>query len=83
MAFIKYISTYIPENGISNEDITKKFSDWDSDKILSKIGIRNRNVTSENEFTSDITIKALQNIMLVGFGIGYSWGAVCLKKKII
>ncbi|MBV8328639.1 ketoacyl-ACP synthase III [Chryseobacterium sp.] len=63
MAFIKNISTYIPENVISNEEISMKFPDWDSDKILDKIGIRNRNITGEKEFTSDIAVKALNNLI--------------------
>lgn len=63
MAYIKYISTYIPEKIISNDEISSKFPDWDSNKILEKIGIRNRNVTHENEYTSDIAIKALNNLI--------------------
>lgn len=63
MAFIKHISTYIPEKVISNEEISKKFPDWESDKILEKIGIRNRNITGEDEFTSDIAVKALNKLV--------------------
>ncbi|KMQ66261.1 3-oxoacyl-ACP synthase [Chryseobacterium angstadtii] len=63
MAFIKYISTYIPEKVISNEEISKKFPDWESDKILEKIGIRNRNITGDDEFTSDIAVKALNKLV--------------------
>lgn len=63
MAFIQHISTYIPEKVISNEEISKKFPDWDSDKILEKIGIRNRNITREDEFTSDIAVKALNSLI--------------------
>lgn len=63
MAFIQHISTYIPEKTISNEEISKKFPDWDSDKILNKIGIRNRNITGDDEFTSDIAVKALNKLI--------------------
>ncbi|NML69384.1 ketoacyl-ACP synthase III [Chryseobacterium sp. RP-3-3] len=63
MAFIQHISTYIPEKTISNEEISKKFPDWDSDKILDKIGIRNRNITGDDEFTSDIAVKALNKLI--------------------
>lgn len=63
MAFIKHISAYIPEKVISNEEISKKFPDWDSDKILDKIGIRNRNITGDEEFTSDIAVKALNTLI--------------------
>ncbi|MFN1219597.1 3-oxoacyl-ACP synthase III family protein [Chryseobacterium kwangjuense] len=63
MAFIQHISTYIPEKVISNEEISKKFPDWDSNKILEKIGIRNRSITGEDEFTSDIAVKALNRLI--------------------
>ncbi|PIF43408.1 3-oxoacyl-[acyl-carrier-protein] synthase-3 [Chryseobacterium sp. 52] len=63
MAFIQHISTYIPEKVISNEEISAKFPDWDSDKILEKIGIRNRNITGDDEFTSDIAVKALNKLI--------------------
>ncbi|MCT2407877.1 ketoacyl-ACP synthase III [Chryseobacterium antibioticum] len=63
MAFIQHISTYIPEKTISNEEISKKFPNWDSDKILDKIGIRNRNITGDDEFTSDIAVKALNKLI--------------------
>lgn len=63
MAFIKHISTYIPGKVISNEEISAKFPDWESDKILEKIGIRNRNITDNDEFTSDIAVKALNKLV--------------------
>ena len=63
MAFIKYISTYIPENIISNEEISIKFPDWDSNKILEKIGIENRNITGNDEYTSDIAVKVLNKLI--------------------
>ncbi len=63
MAFIQHISIYIPSNKISNEDITKRFPDWNSEQIFEKIGIKNRNRTSEDEFTSDIAVKAVENLI--------------------
>ncbi|KPE51542.1 ketoacyl-ACP synthase III [Chryseobacterium indologenes] len=63
MAFIKHISTYIPGTVVSNEEISARFPDWESDKILEKIGIRNRNITGDDEYTSDIAVKALNKLV--------------------
>lgn len=62
-SFIKAISTYIPKKKLSNQDISDKFPEWNSDKILNKIGIESRSITSEDEFTSDIAINAINNLL--------------------
>ena len=61
-SFIKAISTYIPSKKVSNQDISEQFPEWDSDKILNKIGIQSRNITSEDEYTSDIAVSAINNL---------------------
>ncbi len=60
-SFIKGISTYIPSTKISNQEISEQFPEWDSDKILNKIGIESRNITSKDEYTSDIAINVINN----------------------
>lgn len=62
MAFIQHISTYIPSHKISNEEIAQRFPDWNSAQIFDKIGIKNRNRTAKDEFSSDIAVKALENL---------------------
>lgn len=62
-AFIKHISSYIPKKEITNEDISAAFPEWDSDKILNKIGIASRFITDSEEFVSDIAVKALNNLI--------------------
>lgn len=62
-AYIKHISTYIPKNKITNEDIAKKFPEWDSDKILNKIGIAERYIADEDEFVSDMAAKSIQELI--------------------
>jgi 3-oxoacyl-[acyl-carrier-protein] synthase-3 len=63
-AFIKHISYYLPSDKRSNEDIEAQFPEWDSEKIINKIGIKNRSVTGKNEFTSDIAVKVLNELCL-------------------
>lgn len=58
-AFIKHISYYLPSNKLSNDDIATQFPEWDSEKIIQKIGIKNRNITDKDQFTSDIATEAI------------------------
>lgn len=61
-SFIKAISTYLPQKRLSNLEISEQFPEWESDKILSKIGIQNRNITSKDEYVSDIAANAINNL---------------------
>jgi 3-oxoacyl-[acyl-carrier-protein] synthase-3 len=56
-AYIKAISYYLPSNSFSNEDINKEHPEWAIEKIMSKTGIKNRYICSEDEFASDMAIK--------------------------
>ncbi|NIG52083.1 3-oxoacyl-ACP synthase III family protein [Chitinophaga sp. Cy-1792] len=62
-AFLRGISYYLPEIAVSNEVLVGEFPEWDVDKIMAKVGIRNRYVTSKKEFTSDIATKAGRKLM--------------------
>ena len=61
-AFIKHISTYFPEKSLSNEEISERFPEWDSEKIIQKIGVRNRFRASEDEFVSDMATKVSKKL---------------------
>ena len=61
-AFIKHISTYFPEKSLSNEEISERFPEWDSEKIIQKIGVRNRFRASEDEFVSDMATKVSEKL---------------------
>lgn len=63
-AYIKHISYYLPSNKLSNDDISKEFPEWDSEKIILKIGVKSRNITSEDQFTSDIATEAVNLLCL-------------------
>jgi 3-oxoacyl-[acyl-carrier-protein] synthase III len=62
MAYISEIAHYLPENVLSNEHINQEHPEWSADKISSKTGIFNRHISGENEFSSDLGIKAAQKL---------------------
>lgn len=57
-AKIKAISYYLPDSILDNIQINKSFPEWSVDKISAKTGIVERRISAENEFTSDMAIKA-------------------------
>jgi len=61
-AYIKCISYYMPKKIISNNLLNKKFPVWSSEKILNKTGVKKRYKTKENEFSSDLAIKAAKQL---------------------
>lgn len=61
-AFIKAITYYLPEKIVSNETLSEEFPEWTVDKIASKIGITERHIAGENEFVSDMAVKAGQKL---------------------
>lgn len=61
-AKLKAISYYLPERILSNEEINESFPEWSVDKISSKTGIYKRHIASEDEFSSDMAIKAAKKL---------------------
>lgn len=57
---------YLPEKVLTNEDLEKEFPGWDSSKIKSKIGIRQRHIVSEGETALDLAENACLKV-LAGF----------------
>lgn len=60
--FIKALNYYLPIDTLTNEDINKLHPDWAIDKIMTKTGIKNRHISGENEFASDMAIKASKQL---------------------
>jgi len=60
-AKIKAISQYLPENILTNEDITQEFPEWDPSIIKNKLGISKRHIAN-NESTSDLAVKAAEQL---------------------
>jgi len=61
-ANIKAISYYLPEAVLSNDLINQEFPEWEIEKISSKTGINSRHISSGNEFSSDMAIKAAEKL---------------------
>lgn len=57
-AYITGIEYYLPEKLLSNEDINSEHPEWSADKISSKTGIYTRHISGEDEFASDLGVKA-------------------------
>lgn len=61
-ANIKAISYYLPEAVLSNDLINQEFPEWDIDKISSKTGINSRHISANDEFSSDMAVKAAEKL---------------------
>lgn len=62
-AYLKGISYFLPEKIVTNADIVSQFPEWSVDKIISKIGIKERHIASENETASDLAVKAAEKLI--------------------
>lgn len=61
-ASIKAISYYLPEEILSNNDLAVEFPKWSADKISAKTGIFERRIAAQDEFTSDLALKAAEKL---------------------
>jgi 3-oxoacyl-[acyl-carrier-protein] synthase-3 len=61
-AFIKAISYYLPQQELSNHDLSVLFPEWDVEKIANKIGIDTRHIAANHEFASDMAIAAARKL---------------------
>jgi len=60
--FINAISYYLPSDIVSNEKISLDFPEWNVEKISSKTGISKRHICQNEEFASDLAIKAAEKL---------------------
>ncbi|MDQ0231910.1 ketoacyl-ACP synthase III [Metabacillus malikii] len=60
-ARITAIGTYVPEKIITNHDL-EKLVDTNDEWITRRTGIKERRFAKENEYTSDLSIKAIENL---------------------
>jgi 3-oxoacyl-[acyl-carrier-protein] synthase-3 len=61
MALIKGISSYLPSNKLTNQNLADQFPDFTPDKVYSKLGINERRISAD-ESISDMSIKACENL---------------------
>lgn len=57
-ARIKAIDYYLPEKTLTNEDLSALFPNWSVDKIAAKTGIFVRHIAADDEFSSDLAVRA-------------------------
>lgn len=56
--YIEAISYYLPDKVLTNYELNNIYDDWDEKKAFLKLGIKERHISSENEFVSDMAVKA-------------------------
>lgn len=57
-SYLQYISYYLPEQTLTNEDLSQIFPEWSAEKILKKTGVQTRHVTALQETAVDMAEKA-------------------------
>lgn len=61
-SFINYVSIYLPQKKLTNQDLNFDFPEWSVDKISNKTGIFERSISENNEFVSDMAIQSAINL---------------------
>lgn len=61
-ARITAIGSYVPERILTNNDL-EKMVDTNDEWIVKRTGIKERRIASDKEFTSDLSYKAVLNLM--------------------
>lgn len=62
-AYINYISSYLPKNVRTNEDIANRHPEWSIEKISLKVGIEQRHLASEDETAGDMAYLAAEKLI--------------------
>lgn len=58
------ISTYLPEQILTNNDLAEEFSRWEPAKIEAKLGIRERHISAKDETAGDLAFKAAEKVLV-------------------
>ena len=61
--FINKLAVHLPENILTNDELSSMFPEWDSNNIFEKIGIRQRHFVSEYETALDLAIVASEKVL--------------------
>lgn len=67
-ARIAAVDYFLPDQVLTNEDLSREFPEWSVEKISAKTGIDRRHISAEDEFSSDLAIAA-GRALLDGRGI--------------
>lgn len=61
-AYIKALAYSLPEKILTNADLAKEFPEWTEEKIMKKLGIAERHVTTADETASDLAVTAAEKL---------------------
>lgn len=61
-AYIKAINYYLPEQILTNDQISERFPEWSAEKVAKKVGIIVRHLSADNETATDMACKAAEKL---------------------
>ena len=61
--YLNAISYHLPEQLVSNQEISQQFPEWTVEKIVSKVGIDERHIVRDGETASDLAYYAAEKLM--------------------
>jgi 3-oxoacyl-[acyl-carrier-protein] synthase-3 len=61
-AAVTAVDYYLPESVLTNADLVRQFPGWTEEKIEEKTGIASRHIAAEDEFASDLAVKAAERL---------------------
>lgn len=56
------IASYLPKKVLTNDELSERFKNWNSEKIFNKTGIKYRHIAEDDEYSSDMAIAAANNL---------------------
>lgn len=62
MPRIYNVASYLPKKVLDNVELSRRFTNWNPEKIFEKTGIKLRHIADKNEFCSDMAISAAKNL---------------------
>ena len=64
--FIKDIAYYLPTKVVTNEQLVQEFPEWSVEKIVDKVGIKERHLAAEEETAMDMAVSAAEVLFQKG-----------------
>lgn len=61
-AYIKAIAYALPAKVVTNDDLVRDFPEWTAEKVVDKLGVKQRHVVSETETAVDLATQAAENL---------------------
>lgn len=61
-ACIKAIAYALPAKVVTNDDLVQDFPEWTAEKVVDKLGVKQRHVVSETETAADLATQAAENL---------------------